>query len=93
MKKQKDIIREEFNSLTEECTNLDNPVCCERHDCLCSKISQKESIIEFIFKKLDQAYQQGFKAGAKDKVEEVRGELLKYDWGHYDPVSVLKGNT
>lgn len=49
--KDKEIL-EEFDSLTEDIYGLDNPVCCERHDCLCSKITNRDSIKSFISKAL-----------------------------------------
>ena len=69
-------VLEEFDSLTEDSACLDSPVCCEQHDCLCSKISNRESIKSFISKKLDEQREEIRKtiAGLEDKCACWSGE-------------------
>jgi hypothetical protein len=66
--------QDRFDSLTED-IQLDNPVCCERHDCLCSKITQREGIKEFIQSEIDRAVAERDEVWAK-AVEKLTGGII-----------------
>lgn len=72
---QKDTIREEFRNMWDI---LEYEVCTRCKSMNTHRVSdyvlaEPDDIEEFWLNKLDQAYQQG----AKDKVEEVRGDIWK----------------
>jgi hypothetical protein len=70
---QKDTIREEFKESFETMI-IDYEIIYQTGD----DRRFGSDITDWWLNKLDQAYQDGFKAGAKDKVEEVRGDIKNY---------------
>jgi hypothetical protein len=92
--KQKDTIREEFED--KFCVMLERA---DRERYLAESAEQwTDKLMDYWLSKLDQAYQQGYDSGAKDKVEEV-DKCVRECAGAYDFVpppeltNLLKDNT
>ena len=86
---QKDTIREEFRKLQE--ITLDYGQLGTTKSYLLNE-PQHNKICDWWLQKLDQAYQQGFKAGAKDKVEEMLKSIKEVNKKSYKELRPFERN-
>lgn len=85
---QKEAI-EKFDFFTED-IELSNPICCERHDCLCNKITQREMLHNFISEETKTAYQRGKEEGEDPELTDEDKELIRQACRNHEELHELR---